>query len=62
MTIEELDQENLTLREVIHDLEKQISVYRGWIKRNDIARGEELARMEKESADMMRRMRESYHI
>lgn len=38
MTLEELDQEDQTLREVIHDLEVLIETYRGWLARNDKAR------------------------
>lgn len=38
MTLQELDQEDQTLREVIHDLEKTIQSYRAWIDRNAIAR------------------------
>lgn len=40
MTLEELDQEDLTLREVIHDLETMVVRYRQWLATNDAARYE----------------------
>lgn len=49
MTIEELDQEDLTLREVIHDLEKTILSYKVWIAKNDVARQRILSDMEAKS-------------
>jgi hypothetical protein len=38
MTLEELDQEDLTIREVIHDLETTIARYRQWLAANEAAR------------------------
>lgn len=45
MTIAELDQEDLTLREVIHDLEKTIQNYRTWMARNEVIRNSMLQDM-----------------
>lgn len=62
MSIEELDQEDQTLREVIHDLEKLIITYKGWIEKNDIARQEELERLKKEAAVVNRLIKDSFQL
>lgn len=50
MTLEELDQEDQTLREVVFDLKKLIGTYELWIRKNAEARAAILADMEQESS------------
>lgn len=45
MTIEELEQENLTLREVLHDLKKFQGRYEVWIAKNEREISEKLQEM-----------------
>lgn len=46
MTLEELDQEDLTLREVMHDLQTLLRTYESWIKRNELERHNILGQMQ----------------
>ncbi len=48
MTIDELNGENMAIRHMIYDLERQVKEYKAWLVKNDCLIADELEKMSAE--------------